>query len=640
MCLHTVDIVKIIRRRFIMTKKLISLLIVAAMLLSLAACGGKTTDTPAAPATPSTPSDTPAAPATPETPAAPAEEETTGKNVYYTYLTLDHPSLNFADTVEGTTETVATYCMDYLYRTYPDENGLNYHYICDLAAEEPQYMGDATWRIPLRQDAAFVDGTPINADTMIFTFQQAINPKMAPRMAQFAYRNVVGILNGEEYATQASTGVEVAWEDVGVKKVDDYTIELVLDSDEYTAEQVMQHLYTRNLVPIHQGMWEQCLSADGTTTTYGVDLDHFVTCGPYTFDVWNYDSIQIYNKRSDYHYLSDLFHYDSIEVRIVNDNNARVELWNQGLLDSYTPDGSNIDDYLDDPRLVTYGSALVYHIDINCKNPNNPVTDSINYRKAMYHAINRELIADKIFGHMYPAGTYINTQAGMFSKDGLTYRDSAQGTAIWDMIASESAEGYGTGYNPALAREYLLKAFEEKGLPAPTAENPLNIILAYDPSDGMWDPMSQFIQEDFKTVFEGMVTVEIRNYSGISTTAYKQQGDDGWDLSPNDWSTGSMRDYPHQCYKFFIDSYAGKPNNYIIPEFDEQYAVCEEIKNGDYNALLDATQKLEQIAYDDVLFIPIVQDVNRVCFSDRIALPVETYVPGFGWGECFGEVIE
>ena len=96
---------------------------------SLAACGGKTTDTPAAPATPSTPSDTPAAPATPtDTPAAPAEE-TTGKNVYYTYLTLDHPSLNFADTVEGTTETVATYCMDYLYRTYPDENGLNYNII-------------------------------------------------------------------------------------------------------------------------------------------------------------------------------------------------------------------------------------------------------------------------------------------------------------------------------------------------------------------------------------------------------------------------------------------------------------------------------------------------------------------------------
>lgn len=620
-----------------MTKKLISLLIVAAMLFALAACGGKTTttETPAA-TTPGT-STTTTTTTTTETPAATTED--TAKKVYYTYLTLDHPSLNFVDTVEGTLETVATYCMDYLYRTYPDENGMNYHYICDLAAAEPEYMGDCTWRIALRQDAKFVDGTPINADTMIFTFQQAINPQMAPRMAQFAYRNVVGILNGEAYATQASTGVAVSWEEVGIKKVDDYTFDLILDSDEYTQKQVMQHLYTRNLVPIHQGMWEQCLSADGSTTTYGVDLDHFVTCGPYTFDTWNYDSIQIYNKTED-HYLSDLFHFDSVEVRVVNDNNARVELWNQGLLDEYTPNGTNIDDYLDDPRLVTYGSGLVYHIDINCKNPDNPVTDSINYRKAMYHAINREVIADSIFGHMYPAGTYINQQAGMFSASGLTYRESAQGKGIWDMIASESAEGHTTGYNPELAREYLKKAFEEKGLPYPTKDKPLNIILAYDPSDGSWDPMSQYIQEDFKDVFEGCVTVEIRNYSGISTTAYKQQGDDGWDLSPNDWSTGSMRDYPHQCYKFMIDSYAGKPNNFIIPEFDEQYAHLEEIKNGDYDTLLTETAKLEQIAYDKVLFIPIVQDVNRICFSDRIVLPVQTYIPGFGWGACFGDIDE
>ena len=36
----------------------------------------------------------------------------------------------------------------------------------------------------------------------------------------------------------------------------------------------------------------------------------------------------------------------------------------------------------------------------------------------------------------------------------------------------------------------------------------------------------------------------------------------------------------------------------------------------------------------------MVQDVTYQMFSDRLQLPVETYIPGFGWGERFGEIVE
>ena len=71
----------------------------------------------------------------------------------------------------------------------------------------------------------------------------------------------------------------------------------------------------------------------------------------------------------------------------IRDRNARIELWEQGQLDIFTPNGDTLETYIDDPRLVEYGSNSVFHIDINCKNPNNPISGSDNYRKAIYHAL-------------------------------------------------------------------------------------------------------------------------------------------------------------------------------------------------------------------------------------------------------------
>ena len=129
-----------------MNKKLIALLLAAMMLLTmLAACGKKSgNDTTIA------------------DPAA--------KKVYYTCLGADHANLNFQDNVDTPSETPATYCMCFLYRSYPDESGLNFHYIPDAAAELPIQIDEHTWNIPLRKDAHWNNGDPINADTWINSF--------------------------------------------------------------------------------------------------------------------------------------------------------------------------------------------------------------------------------------------------------------------------------------------------------------------------------------------------------------------------------------------------------------------------------------------------------------------------------------
>ena len=141
--------------------------------------------------------------------------------------------------------------------------------------------------------------------------------------------------------------------------------------------------------------------------------------------------------------------------------------------------------------------------------------------------------------------------------------------------------------------------------------------------------------------FEGKVQLEIVAYAGISATAFKQTGDDKWDFSPNDWTRGAARTYPYTSFYYYLSTYGSSPNNYFVPEFEAQYAVCDapELKT-DYSKMLDETKKLEEIYLEYVIHIPVVQNVNYELFSDRLQLPVQTYIPGFGWGSIFGDIVE
>ena len=401
----------------------------------------------------------------------------------------------------------------------------------------------------------------------------------------------------------------------------------------YTPTDIKKHFDNRNLVPVHQGMWEECLSDDGLTTSYGSDLEHFVGCGPYTFETWEYDSIQIY-KKNEAHWNADRYNFDTIEVRIVPEMNARVELFEQGEIFTLSPDANTIESYIDDPRMTSYGSTSVTHIDINCKNPNNPISGSVNYRKAIYHAIDRELAADSIFGHMEPAGVYVNTQAGMLSESALTYRESEYGQAVTDMV--ESWGPY--GYNPEMALDYLNKAITECGVTED--QLPIKVKYCIDEGDISWKALGEYMMEEWPVIFDGKMELEIIPYAGMSATDFKKTGDDKWDLSPNDWSRSMSRTYPHTCFYYYLESYSGRPNNYVVPEFDAQFEVCEAAKMGDYETLLKETQKLEELYLEYVIHVPMCQSVNYELFADQIVLPVKTYIPGFGWGGIFGDLAE
>ena len=560
-------------------------------------------------------------------PAAGAEA---GEKVYRTYINSDCPILNGHDSVETVLNTPINYCGAFLYRAVPDEDGKGSHFIGDIAADLPVQIDDNTWQIPLNPEAHWVNGDPINADTFMYSYKMLLDPLLTNQMADFLSDYNITIVNAKDYSLQGESNT-IAWEDVGIKKIDDYTLEITT-VDANTQNDVCTHFseVNRANAPVYEPLYEAGMNESRTKTDYGTTLDKWMSCGPYVFDTWNFDSIQIYKKNEDY-WHADLFNYDTVEVRVIPEMNARVEMWEQGQLDQLSPDVNTIETYIDDPRMVEYPSITVFHIDVSCNNPENPLCGSVAYRKALYHAMNREVIARDIFGYQEPAGTYVNGQAGILSENAIIYRDTEYGKAITDMI-----EEWGpAGYNPELAREYLAQAYEECGL---DEDEVVTLHLAFDPSESHWKATGEYLMEEFPVIFEGKIKLVIDNYSGMSTTEYKKTTD-VWDLSPNDWGRGASRTYPYTCFYYFLREYGTHPNNYFDDEFEAQYAVCESVKE-DYDKMLQETQKLEEIYLEKVIHIPMVQEVTYQMFSDRLVLPVETYIPGFGWGEIYGDIAE
>lgn len=182
-----------------MKKKLVAILLVAAMVLSLVACGEKKggTDTPGTPST--------------------GDKTDAGKKyTYHAYLT--NAQINsFSPTdwqTNAESQLMGVCIMDlYDFRYNPDAKN-EYELVPEMAAAMPedvtaQYAGqygipaDATegyaWKVTLRQDLKWDDGTPITSADYVYTVQQFINPEMKNYRADSYTGNVGEIYNANKY---------------------------------------------------------------------------------------------------------------------------------------------------------------------------------------------------------------------------------------------------------------------------------------------------------------------------------------------------------------------------------------------------------------------------------------------------------
>lgn len=184
----------------------------------------------------------------------------------YIYIDFDSkPSCldpQLADTDEEL--TVVRSLFDTLLR-YNEEGVLT-----PSAAETYNKNGNV-YTFSLRNDAVWLDGTPVTAHDFVFAFRRAVDPDTRAPFANtlFAIENAENISNGK-----ADTDI------LGVTAIDDLTLEIRLCRDDPEFEKVLTSAIT---MPCNQAFFEDCKGK------YGLTIETTASNGSYYVRKWNTD---------------------------------------------------------------------------------------------------------------------------------------------------------------------------------------------------------------------------------------------------------------------------------------------------------------------------------------------------------------
>ena len=140
------------------------------------------------------------------------------------------------------------------------------------------------WHIKIRENAKWENGDAIDVDDVIYSFKMCLDPIMVNSRASQLASDYITITKASDYSLQGNAGT-VAWEDVRIKKADDYTLELQLDAH-VTAEDIKSHINYVWTCLVHEPTYEACMSEDRSTNTYGSTREKYMSCGAFILDQW------------------------------------------------------------------------------------------------------------------------------------------------------------------------------------------------------------------------------------------------------------------------------------------------------------------------------------------------------------------
>ena len=527
-------------------------------------------------------------------------------------------------TVESDTD-LAGYITSGLYGYIPNEDGKGSILVPMLAESEPvDVNGDGTvWQIAIRKDAQWSNGDPINADTFIYSWKMCLDPVLLMNKASALASTYATILNAKEYYSQATTGTKVDWESVGLKKIDEYTVEVTTDGD-FSQQEVMRQFNIAASYPVYELLFEAGMNADRSETTYGTELSQIMSCGTFTLTEWVKGSEYKLEKNESWPY-ADMIKLDGMTVRAVEDKGTQQQMFDAGELDYVLLDGAGVEKYAEDPRLTPGTSGYIRMIDICDTNPNQPILANLNFKKALFYSIDRETIAT--LANKMPC-TWLVPITSVAYADGTTFRSL-------DIAKEYLPENY--GYDPEYAKECFDKALEETGL------SKVELSITYGTTSADFKVIVEYLQEAWPQIFgadrfvlnlNGMPnaqSLELRKSSPTNPEAYE--------LGCADWSVSAGKYNPIKALEVFTSTYSRRNAPYHCDAADALYEQSlDSSVRKDEKKLAEVTAAMEKALLEEVAVIPVLENRTFYMFSDDIQLVFEEQDPSLAWGIKFADL--
>lgn len=492
----------------------------------------------------------------------PVTGEKLAEDQTFTYRVLDeHTSVDPQIVEDVVGSEIVRDLFEGLYNQDKDGN-----LVPGVATEYTTNEDKTVYTFKLRDNAKWSDGKPVTAGDFVYAWQRLADPKTASE-----YQWYVEVMNLKN-AGPVMAG-EAPLEDLGVKAIDDHTLEVTLESAmPYFA------LTTTHTSTFPTPKW--VIDEHGTDWIKPANI---VVNGAYTLTehVANERSVR---ERNEMYWDNANTIIDKTVALVINDENVALTRYQAGELDrTEIPAGqypalsqSHPDEAVVFPRLCSY----YYTINVSDNAPE--FLKDVRVRQALSYAINRDIITDKVLqAGQIPAYTFTPGATAGFEVPTVDY-------ASWTQQERN-----------AKAAELLADAGYGK-------DNPLNITLIYN-TDEAHKKTAIAVSQMWKQALGVNVTLENQEWKTFLNT----RGEQNYEIARAGW----CGDY-NEASTFLDLMASGSGYNdakYNNPEVD---ALLKDAKTMD-NPQPNYT-KVEEIVAADMPIIPIYHYTEDYMLSPGI----------------------
>ena len=446
------------------------------------------------------------------------------------------------------------------------------------AAENMEVSEDGlVYTFKLRQDGKWSDGEPVTANDFKYSWMRALDKATA---AEYSYQ-LYYIKNAEKFYNG-----EVSADEVGIKVVDDYTLEVTLESPTLYFPQLLAF-------PTYAPLREDIVSAN--PEGWATSPETYICNGPFKLVKWDMKDQLVFERNENYWDASNV-KLDSLTFKLVTDETTAYSELKAGNFDMVNSVPTNEIQPGKEEGLVKISPYLgTYFFAINVGKQdtlNDDVKKALSnklVRQALNLVVDRQEIIDNVAkAEQVPAYSFV--PKGIFNEDGSEFADKE----YYDPTAMDE--------NIAKAKELLKEAGYENGEGLPTFE------LMYN-SEGAHKDICQIIQQNWAEIG---VNVELTNQEWAVFLNTRQQGD--YQISRHGW----IGDYVDPMT--FLDMWVtGGGNNdcgFSNAEYDK--LISDAKVETDAAKRTEMLRKAEDILMDEMPIIPIYYYTNVRAWNDNV----------------------